>query len=78
MSGALKRYFFTVEQTEGTTKSNFVVDFKAETLELAKQEYEEVLGWCGGYKILQIVERNTNEPVGNDFVVGLFVSSGDI
>lgn len=77
MHNLLNRYFFILEQTDNGLKTKCVVEFKGRTLEAAKQEYEEVLGWCGGYEILQIVERNADEPYGSGFLTSLLVSSGN-
>lgn len=78
MHSVLKRFYFIIEDTEEPSpKINMVVEFRAENLERAKQEYAEVLGWCGGYKVLQIVERNADEPASHDFLIALTVPSGN-
>lgn len=77
MDDVLKRFYFVIEQTEGGEKTNCVVEFRSANLDLAKQEYEEVLGWYGGYKVLQIIERKANEPLGSSFLINLLVPSSD-
>lgn len=77
MIAGMNSYFFVIEQTDGSEKSKFIAEFRAENLKIAKQDYEEVLGWCGDYNVLQIIERNPNEPPGSGVLNALLVSSGN-